>query len=132
MSIKSIYKASQQKILKVFRNKKTLYFVFINTLLIAMASPLVLWAEETAATVTTRGGEVAWVEALKAVAAAILLGWGAFGAALGISKFGMASLEGMSRQPELQGKLFMTMLIGMAIIEALCLYCLVVALILII
>lgn len=132
MSIKSVYKATQQKVLKVIRNKKTIYFVFINTLLIAMASPLAVWAEDTAATISTKGGEVAWVEALKAVAAAILLGWGAFGAALGISKFGMASLEGMSRQPELQGKLFMTMLIGMAIIEALCLYCLVVALILII
>ncbi|MGA1794338.1 MAG: ATP synthase F0 subunit C [bacterium] len=132
MSIASLYNSTKNRVIRVIRSKKTIYFVFVNTILLALSSPLALWAEESAAIVTTKGGEVAWVEALKAVAAAILLGWGAFGASLGIAKFGMASLEGMSRQPEIQGKLFMTMLIGMAIIEALCLYCLVVALILII
>ncbi|MBN2372329.1 ATP synthase F0 subunit C [bacterium] len=132
MSLKSIFKSVERRMFKVIRNKKTIFYVLTNTILISLASPIALWAEETMSTITTRSGEVAWVEALKAVAAAILLGWGAFGAALGISKFGTASLEGMSRQPEIQGKLFMTMLIGMAIIEALCLYCLVVALILII
>lgn len=131
MSVKSICRSAKHRIVKVIRNKKTIFYVLANTILIALASPVALWADETMSTITTRAGEVAWVEALKAMAAAILLGWGAFGASLGISKFGMASLEGMSRQPEIQGKLFMTMLIGMAIIEALCLYCLVVALILI-
>ena len=115
MSIKSAVKA--------VTTKKTCFYGIINLAILAMASPV--WAAAEAAAATQ------WSEAAKVIAGALVLGWGAFGSAIGISRFGAASLEGMTRQPELQGKIFTVMLIGMAFIEALCLYCLVIALILV-
>jgi len=55
---------------------------------------------------------------------------GAAGAALGMAKIGMAALEGITRQPEMAGRTFTTMLIGMALIEAQAIYCLLISLIL--
>jgi len=117
MSIKSVVKA--------VTSKKTCFYGIINLAILAMASPVWASAAEGAVAATQ------WSEAAKVIAGALVLGWGAFGSAIGISRFGAASLEGMTRQPELQGKIFTVMLIGMAFIEALCLYCLVIALILV-
>ena len=117
MSIKSVVKA--------VTTKKTCLYGIINLAILAMASPV--WAAAEHAAVA----ESPWSEAAKVIAGALVLGWGAFGSAVGISRFGAASLEGMTRQPELQGKIFTVMLIGMAFIEALCLYCLVISLILV-
>jgi len=118
MSIKSVVKA--------VTTKKIYFYGIINLAILAMASPV--WASAEAAAL---GAATQWSEAAKVIAGALVLGWGAFGSAIGISRFGAASLEGMTRQPELQGKIFTVMLIGMAFIEALCLYCLVIALILV-
>ena len=115
MSIKSIFKAVS--------SKKAVIGI-VNLGLLALASPL--WAASGAITADTQ-----WSHAAKVISGALVLGWGAFGSAVGISKFGAACLEGMTRQPEVQGKIFTSMLIGMAFIEALCLYCLVIALILV-
>ncbi len=118
MSIKSL--------LKAVSSKKTVFYGIANLVLLGLASPL--WASVAAGGVVA---ETQWSDAAKVISGALVLGWGAFGSAVGISKFGAASLEGMTRQPEVQGKIFTSMLIGMAFIEALCLYCLVIALILV-
>lgn len=117
MSIKSLVKAVS--------SKKTVFYGIVNLALLAMASPV--WAAATGAITA----DTQWSHAAKVISGALVLGWGAFGSAVGISKFGAACLEGMTRQPEVQGKIFTSMLIGMAFIEALCLYCLVIALILV-
>ncbi len=62
--------------------------------------------------------------------AVLAIAIGALGAAVGMSKIGMAALEGIARQPEMAGRTFTTMLIAMALIEALAIYCLLVSLIL--
>ncbi|MEW6382312.1 MAG: ATP synthase F0 subunit C [bacterium] len=62
--------------------------------------------------------------------AVIPIAIGSMGAALGMSKIGMAALEGIARQPEMAGRTFTTMLIAMALIEALAIYCLLISLIL--
>jgi F-type H+-transporting ATPase subunit c len=55
---------------------------------------------------------------------------GAVIAALSMRRISVSAVEGMTRQPEIAPQLFTAMLIGMALIEALCIYCLVVSLML--
>lgn len=50
--------------------------------------------------------------------------------ALSMRRISVTALEGITRQPEVAGQLFTAMLIGMALVEALVIYCLVVALML--
>jgi len=55
---------------------------------------------------------------------------GATVAALSMRGISVSAIEGMTRQPEIAPQLFTAMLIGMALVEALCIYTLVVALML--
>lgn len=55
----------------------------------------------------------------------------AFGCGIGQGLGLKAAAEGVARNPEASGKITVTMLIGLAMIESLCIYALVVALILI-
>jgi F-type H+-transporting ATPase subunit c len=64
-------------------------------------------------------------------AAGFGLGIAALGCGLG-QGFGLkGAVEGIARNPEASGKVTVTMLIGLAMIESLCIYALVIALILI-
>jgi len=55
----------------------------------------------------------------------------AFGCGIGQGLGLKAAVEGIARNPEASGKIMTTMLIGLAMIESLCIYALVVALLLI-
>jgi F-type H+-transporting ATPase subunit c len=55
----------------------------------------------------------------------------AFGCGIGQGLGLKSAVEGVARNPESSGKVTVTMLIGLALIESLCIYALVVALILI-
>jgi F-type H+-transporting ATPase subunit c len=57
--------------------------------------------------------------ALALVAGAIVFGLGALGAGIGNGLIVGRTVEGIARQPELQGKLQTTMFIGVALVEAL-------------
>ncbi|HJN03275.1 MAG: ATP synthase F0 subunit C [Nitrospinota bacterium] len=65
--------------------------------------------------------------ALLAIATSVGLGIAAFGCGIGAGNAISGALAGMARQPELTGKLQVTMIIGLAIIESLTIYCLVIA-----
>ncbi len=52
----------------------------------------------------------------------------AVAAAFAMRRISATALEGMTRQPEIAGQLFTSMLVSMALVEALVIYCLVVAL----
>lgn len=52
----------------------------------------------------------------------------AVAAALAMQRITRTALEGMTRQPEIAPQLFTAMLVGMALVEALVIYCLVIAL----
>lgn len=54
---------------------------------------------------------------------------GAATAAFAMRAISTAAIEGMTRQPEIAQQLFTAMLIGMALVEALCIYTLVVTLV---
>lgn len=68
---------------------------------------------------------------VSSLAAAIAIAVAAFGCGLGQGMGLKAAVEGIARNPESSGKVTVTMLIGLAMIESLCIYALVVALILI-
>jgi F-type H+-transporting ATPase subunit c len=52
----------------------------------------------------------------------------AVAAAFAMRRIASTALEGMTRQPEIAPQLFTSMLVSMALVEALVIYCLVVAL----
>lgn len=56
--------------------------------------------------------------AMALIAAAIAVGLGAFGAALGNGLIVSRTVEGIARQPEAKGSLQTTMFIGVGIVEA--------------
>ena len=64
-------------------------------------------------------------------AAGIAIGIAAFGCGIGQGLGLNGAMSGISRNPEAAGKIQVNMLIGLALIESLCIYALVVALILI-
>lgn len=61
------------------------------------------------------------------LAAAIAIGVAALGGAIGQGLAASAALNGISRNPAAQGKLFVPMIIGLALIESLVIYALVIA-----
>ena len=56
------------------------------------------------------------------LAAGLGIGIAAFGGALGQGKAAAAALEGIARNPAASGKLFVPMIIGLALIESLVIY----------
>jgi F-type H+-transporting ATPase subunit c len=61
------------------------------------------------------------------LSAAFAIGIAAFGGALGQARTATAALEGIARNPAAQGKIFVPMIIGLALIESLVLYAFVIA-----
>lgn len=69
-------------------------------------------------------------ETMKMFAAALAIAVGVMGPALGEGYIGGKTMEAVSRNPEMSGKMFTNMIIGMAFVESLAIYCFVIALIL--
>lgn len=67
------------------------------------------------------------VEAMKALAMAIAAGVGVLGPGIGIGLLVAKALEAIGRNPEAAGKVQATMFIGIAFVEALAIFSLVVA-----
>ena len=66
-------------------------------------------------------------EAAKAIAKALAIGLGALGPGVGIGIIGGKALEAIGRNPEAEGKIRTTMILGIAFAEAVVIYALVVA-----
>jgi F-type H+-transporting ATPase subunit c len=64
---------------------------------------------------------------LIAIAAAIAISVAALGGALGQARAASAALEGIARNPAAQPKIFVPMIIGLALIESLVIYAFVIA-----
>jgi F-type H+-transporting ATPase subunit c len=65
------------------------------------------------------------------IAAGLAIGVAAFGGALGQGRAAAAALEGIARNPNASGKLFTPMILGLALIESLVIYALVIAIMLV-
>ncbi len=78
------------------------------------------WAQEVG---SNEHDEAMW----KAIAAALAIGIAAVGGSLGQGRAAAAALEGIARNPNASGKLFTPMILGLALIESLVIYALVIA-----
>jgi F-type H+-transporting ATPase subunit c len=67
---------------------------------------------------------------LSIVGAAVTVSFGAIGPALGEGRAIAAAMDAIARQPESAGVLSRTLFVGLAMIETMAIYCLVVALLL--
>lgn len=68
--------------------------------------------------------------AAKYIAAGLCMGIGAIGPAIGEGMAAAHALDGMARQPEMQGALMRTMVLGQAITESTGIYSLLIAIVL--
>src|SRR4051812_30322817 len=87
-----------------------------------------------AASASARGaGAGGWGERDRYIALAAGLGIGiaAFGGALGQGRAAAAALDGIARNPSAAGKLFTPMILGLALIESLVIYSLVISFVLV-
>ena len=66
------------------------------------------------------------IEGIKAIATAIAIGVGALGPAIGIGMLVSKALEAIGRNPEAAPKIQTNMILGVAFVEAIAIYCLVV------
>ena len=62
-----------------------------------------------------------------ALAAGLAMGVAALGGALAQGKIGAAAMDGIARNPQAQGNMFVSMIIGLVLIESLVIYALVIA-----
>lgn len=91
-----------------------------------LASPLMAMAQEAAA--QAAGGAGGGLRAgLIAIGANIGIGIAAFGSGLGQGRMAASAMESIGRNPNSAGQIFVPMIIGLAFIEALTLYALVIA-----
>ena len=85
-----------------------------------LAATLVLLLVANPALAADASGDIA-------MAAGLAIGVAAVGGALGQGRAAAAALEGIARNPQASGKLFTPMIIGLALIESLVIYALVIA-----
>ncbi|MFO0681330.1 MAG: ATP synthase F0 subunit C [Sandaracinus sp.] len=98
-------------------NKKMLGF---TTFLVTLAVASTAFAQDVdAAEWSARG----W----GALAAGLGLGIAAFGGAIGQSRAAAAALDGIARNPNASDKIFQPMIIGLALIESLVIYALIIS-----
>lgn len=106
-------------------------WVGMGLLLVSAAVGSAWGAEEAAKEVVHKATDSSvWFFALTALGAGLAIGLGAIGAGIGQGIAVGKAMEAMARQPEMSGKLQVNMFIGLAIIESLAIYALVVSLIL--
>ncbi len=93
---------------------------FVGFLMFAVTGLIALPAFAQAGAQPDRNGAVA-------IAAALAIGLAAFGGALGQGRAATAALEGIARNPGAQNKIFTPMILGLALIESLVIYALIIA-----
>lgn len=73
---------------------------------------------------------MSWIPIISIFAAAMAVSFGAIGPALAEGWAVAASMDAIARQPEAAGTISRTLFVGLAMIETMAIYCLVIALLL--
>jgi F-type H+-transporting ATPase subunit c len=99
--------------------------ILLTLTLVCLMAPLAMASEAAAGAADAQMGYFSWA----AMACGIGIGLAALGTGIG-QGIGLArAAEGVARNPGASGKITTTLIIGLAMIESLCIYALVVALI---
>ena len=101
--------------------------VFLTIIATALFSSAVALAEEAAE--AAGGGDDG--SSMKFLAAAFAIGLAAFGGALGQAKAASSALDGIARNPNAASKISTPMILGLALIESLVIYALIIALLIV-
>jgi len=101
----------------------------LGCLLLVLSAAGSVWAAEAGPT-PAKAAEGVWFYAMTVLGAGLAIGLGALGTGIGQGITSGKAVEAMARQPEMVGTLQVNMIIGLAFIESLCIYALVVAMIL--
>jgi F-type H+-transporting ATPase subunit c len=106
------------------KEMKTLFAVLGMLFVSLMTAGLALAAAESAAAVDSQA------KAAIAIASGVAVAIAAFGAALGQGRVGAAAMESIGRNPNAADRLFLPLVLTLALLEALALYGFVIAIIL--
>ncbi len=98
------------------------HFASLVTVLSTLLVSSFAFAEDAAAAAAGDGGK-----GLALFSAAFAISIAAFGGALGQGKTAATALDGIARNPNAAGKLFTPMILGLALIESLVIYALLIA-----
>jgi F-type H+-transporting ATPase subunit c len=111
--------------------KKSLIYVLLAMVMVIVSAPFVFAAPEAAA---APGGVVDYTKAIiigcSIIGAGLAIAFGTIGTGNGMGAGLNGATNAVGRNPEAQGKILLTMMVGLAMIESLAIYALVVALIL--
>ncbi len=109
------------------KHMKVFFGLAAAVVFILATSPVAFAADILASSGETYGKAMVAVAAM--LAAGISMGVGAIGPGLGIGHAASGACNAVGRNPGAQGKVLITMLVGMAMAEAVAIYALVVALV---
>jgi len=111
--------------------KKSLVYSVLAIVLVIVSAPFVLAAPEAAA--AAPAGTVDYTKAIiigcSLIAAGLAIAFGTIGTGNGMGAGLNGATNAVGRNPEAQGKILLTMMVGLAMIESLAIYALVIALI---
>ena len=111
--------------------KKSLVYSILAIVLVIVSAPFVLAAPEAAA--AAPAGTVDYTKAIiigcSLIAAGLAIAFGTIGTGNGMGAGLNGATNAVGRNPEAQGKILLTMMVGLAMIESLAIYALVIALI---
>ncbi len=110
--------------------KKSAMYSVLAIVLVMVCAPLAFASAEAA---QASGGVVDYTNSIvvgcSLLAAGLAIGFGAIGTGNGMGQGLNGATNAVGRNPEAQGKILLTMMVGLAMIESLAIYALVVALI---
>jgi F-type H+-transporting ATPase subunit c len=110
--------------------KKSLMYVLLAMLMVIVSASFAFAAPEAAAAAT---GTVDYTKAIiigiSLFVAGLAIAFGTLGTGLGMGNGLNGATNAVGRNPEAQGKILLTMMVGLAMIESLAIYALVIALI---
>ncbi len=109
--------------------KRIIASVLLALSLVVLLAPVVFAAENPAAAASPDEAKMKYY-GIAALSCGLAIGIAALGAALGQGMGLRGAVEGIARNPGASGKITTTLIIGLAMIESLAIYALVVALIL--
>src|SRR5262249_16005266 len=101
------------------------WFLTLGVAMIALAIASPAFAQQVSDT-AAKASRDAWI----ALAAGVGLGIAHFGGALGQGRMAAAAMDSIGRNPGASGKIFTPMLLGLAFIEAMVIYALIIAFVL--